>query len=48
MMPNRKILQRSTVHLYPIECNDEESNKENDDSLLYGNNLKVKRDKKTT
>ena len=47
-MPNRNILQRSIIHLYPIECNDEESNKENDDSLLNDNNLKVKHDEKTT
>ena len=48
MMPNRNILQRSIIHLYPIECNDEEPNKENDDNLLNDNNLKVKYDEKTT
>ena len=48
MMPNRNILQRSIMHLYPIECNDEEPNKENDDNLLSDNNLKVKHDEKTT
>ena len=48
MMPNRNILQRSIIHLYPIECNDEEPNKENDDNLLNDNNLKGKHDEKTT
>ena len=48
MMPNRNILQRSIIHLYPIECNDEEPNKENDDNLLNDSNLKVKYDEKTT
>ena len=48
MMPNRNILQRSIIHLYPIECNDEEPNKENDDNLLNDNNGKVKYDEKTT
>ena len=24
VMPNRNILQRSIIHLYPLECNDEE------------------------
>ena len=48
MMPNRNILQRSIIHLYPIECNDEEPNKENDENLLNGNNLKVKDDEQTT
>ena len=48
MMPNRNILQRSIIHLYPIECNDEEPNKENDGNLLNHNNLKVKHDEKTT
>ena len=48
MMPNRNILQQSIIHLYPIECNDEEPNKENDDNLLNANNLKVKYDEKTT
>ena len=48
MMPNRNILRRSIIHLYPIECNDEEPNKENDDNLLNDNSLKVKYDKKTT
>ena len=48
MMPNRNILQRSIIHLYPIECNDEEPNKENDGNLLSDNNLKVKHDEKTT
>ena len=47
-MPNRNILQRSIVHLHPIECNDEEPNKENDKNLLNDNNLKVKDDKQTT
>ena len=47
MMPNRNILQRSIIHLYLIECNDEEPNKENDDNLVNDNNLKVKHDKKT-
>ena len=46
MMPNRNILQRSIIHLYPIECNDEEPNKENNDNLLNHNNLKVKHDEK--
>ena len=46
MMPNRNILQRSIIHLYPIECNDEEPNKENDGNLLNHNNLKVKHDQK--
>ena len=48
MIPNRNILQRSIIHLYPIECYDEEPNKENDDNLLNDNNLKVKHDEKTT
>ena len=48
IMPNRNILQRSIVHLHPIECNDEEPNKENDKNLLNDNNLKVKDDKQTT
>ena len=48
MMPNRNILQRSIIHLYLIECNDEEPNKENGDNLVNDNNLKVKHDKKTT
>ena len=48
MMPNRNILQRSIIHLYPIECNYEEPNKENDDNLLNHNKLKVKHDEKTT
>ena len=48
MMPNRNILQRSIIHLYPIECNDEEPNKENDSNWLNHNNLKVKHDEKTT
>ena len=48
MMPNRNILQRSIIHLYPIECNDAEPNKENGDNLLNHNNLKVKHDEKTT
>ena len=48
MMPNRNILQRSIIHLYPIECSDEEPNKENDDNLLNDNNLKGKHDEKTT
>ena len=48
MIPNRNILQRSIIHLYPIERNDEEPNKENDDNLLNDNNLKVKHDGKTT
>ena len=47
MMPNRNILQRSIIHLYPIECNDEEPNKENDHNLLTDNNLKIKHEKKT-
>ena len=46
MMPNRNILQRSIIHLYPIEYNDEEPNKENDHNLLT-DNLKIKHDKKT-
>ena len=46
MMPNRNILQRSIIHLYPIECNDKEPNKENNDNLLNHNNLKVKHDEK--
>ena len=46
MMPNRNILQRSIIHLYPIECNDEEPNKENDDNLLNDNNVKVNHDEK--
>ena len=28
MMPNQNILQRSIIHLYSIECNDEEPSKE--------------------
>ena len=48
MMPNRNMLQRSIIHLYSIECNDEETNKENDDNLLNHNNLKVKHDENTT
>ena len=48
MVPNRNMLQRSIIHLYPIECNDEELNKENGNSLLNDNNLKVKHDEKTT
>ena len=47
-MPNRNILQRSIIHLHPIEGNDEEPNKENDKNLLNYNNLKVKDDKQTT
>ena len=27
IMPNRNILQRSIIHLHPIECNDEEAKK---------------------
>ena len=35
LMPNRNILQRSIVHLYPLECHEKESNKElNDDSPI--------------
>ena len=48
MIPNRNILQRSIMRLYPIECYDEEPNKENDDNLLNDNKLKVKHDDKTT
>ena len=48
MMPNRNILQRSIIHLYPTEYNDEEPNKENDNDVLNDNNLKVKHDLKTT
>ena len=48
MIPNQNMLQRSIIHLYPIKCNDEELNKENGDSLLNDNNLKVKHDEKTT
>ena len=47
MMPNRNILQRSIIHLYPIECNDEKPNKENDHNLLTDNNLKIKHGEKT-
>ena len=48
MMPNRNIPQRSVIHLYSIECNDEEPSKENDSNLQNDNNLKVKHDEKTT
>ena len=48
MIPNRNILQGSIIHLYLIECNDEEPNKENDNNLLNDNNLKVKHNEKTT
>ena len=48
MMPNRNMLQRSIIHLYPIEFNEKEPNKGNDDNLLNDNNLKVKHDEKTT
>ena len=48
IMPNRNMLQRSIIHLYPIECNEKEPNKGNDDNLLNDNNLKVKHDEKTT
>ena len=35
LMPNKNILQRSIVHLYPLECHDEEPNKEsNDDASI--------------
>ena len=48
LMPNRNILQWSVIHLYPIECNDEEPNKGNDQNLLNDNNLNIKHDEKTT
>ena len=48
MIPNWNILQRSIIHLYAIECNDTEPNKENGENLLNHNNLKVKHDEKTT
>ena len=48
MIPNRSILQRSIMYLYPIERNDEEPNKKNEDNLLNDNNLKVKHEEKTT
>ena len=48
MMPNQNTLQRSIIYLYPIEYNDEEPNKENNNNLLNDNNLKLKHDEKTT
>ena len=39
MMPNKIILQRSIIHLYPLECNDEEQLNEKPSKI----NLKVNR-----
>jgi len=40
LMPNKNILQRSLVHLYPLECHDEKPNIELNENTAIGGTVR--------